>query len=123
MRGAALKNEKVEIVSHEVISEIKHMAEKDKEYIYKNGAGECLFSFDIGLRSLTICLQTPRAPSTSLSSPKPRLHGSLNPNSSASIVAYYIPDYGTQGIRCTNSKTCLSTGGVRVKVDVRLESD
>ncbi|KAF7799807.1 hypothetical protein EIP86_011049 [Pleurotus ostreatoroseus] len=38
VRGAALKNEKVEIVSHEVISEIKHMAEKDKEYIYKNGA-------------------------------------------------------------------------------------
>ena len=42
VRGAAKVNDKVQVVSHEVIAELKHMAEKDKEYIYKTGAGAYL---------------------------------------------------------------------------------
>ena len=39
VRGAARFNDRVQVRSHELISELKHMAEKDKEYIYKAGAG------------------------------------------------------------------------------------
>ena len=39
IRGAAKFNEHIQVRSHELISEIKHMAEKDREIIYKNGAG------------------------------------------------------------------------------------
>ena len=42
VRGAAKVNDKVQVVSREVIAELKHMAEKDKEYIYKTGAGAYL---------------------------------------------------------------------------------
>ena len=41
VRGAARFNDRVQVRSHELISELKHLARKDKEYIYKNGAGEC----------------------------------------------------------------------------------
>lgn len=44
VRGAALSNADVQVVAHEVISELKHLKEKDREYIYKNGAGEYHFS-------------------------------------------------------------------------------
>ena len=40
IREGSKNNEKVQVRSHELISEIRHMAEKDKEYIYKNGAGK-----------------------------------------------------------------------------------
>ena len=42
IRGASLSNERVQVRSHELISEVKHLAEKDKSYIYANGAGEWL---------------------------------------------------------------------------------
>jgi xylulose-5-phosphate/fructose-6-phosphate phosphoketolase len=42
VRGAASTNPDVQVRAHEVISELKHMKEKDKAYVYKNGAGECL---------------------------------------------------------------------------------
>ena len=48
IRGGAVNNDKIKVRSHELISEIKHMAEKDKEFIYKNGAGE-----HIGLSSVS----------------------------------------------------------------------
>ena len=46
VRGAAKFNDKVQVISHEVIAELKHMAEKDREFIYKNGAGKsrCLYA-------------------------------------------------------------------------------
>lgn len=40
IRGASKNNDKVQVRSHELISEVKHTAEKDRDYIYKNGAGK-----------------------------------------------------------------------------------
>ncbi|KAI0694589.1 XFP N-terminal domain-containing protein [Cytidiella melzeri] len=37
VRGAAVGNQDVQVRAHEVISELKHMKQKDTEYIYKNG--------------------------------------------------------------------------------------
>ncbi|KAI0346138.1 D-xylulose 5-phosphate/D-fructose 6-phosphate phosphoketolase [Trametopsis cervina] len=37
VRGGALNNPDVEVLSHQIISELKHMKEKDSEYIYKHG--------------------------------------------------------------------------------------
>ncbi len=39
VRSASFMNQRVQVRSHEVISELKHRAEKDKAYIYENGAG------------------------------------------------------------------------------------
>ncbi|THG98190.1 hypothetical protein EW026_g3949 [Hermanssonia centrifuga] len=38
VRSASFMNQRVQVRSHEVISELKHRAEKDKAYIYENGA-------------------------------------------------------------------------------------
>ncbi|KAI0091335.1 D-xylulose 5-phosphate/D-fructose 6-phosphate phosphoketolase [Irpex rosettiformis] len=38
VRGGALSNPDVQVKAHEVISYLKHLKEKDREYIYKNGA-------------------------------------------------------------------------------------
>lgn len=46
VRGAARTNQDVQVRSHEIISELKHLGEKAREYIYKNGAGEFLV-FDV----------------------------------------------------------------------------
>ncbi|KAI0806344.1 D-xylulose 5-phosphate/D-fructose 6-phosphate phosphoketolase [Irpex lacteus] len=46
VRGAALSNADVQVVAHEVISELKHLKEKDREYIYKNGA-DPVGTFDV----------------------------------------------------------------------------
>jgi xylulose-5-phosphate/fructose-6-phosphate phosphoketolase len=40
VRGASKFNERVQVRSHELISAFRHLAEKDKSYIYENGAGE-----------------------------------------------------------------------------------
>ena len=40
VRGASRFNGRVQVRSHELISEIRHLAQKNKEYIYKNGTGE-----------------------------------------------------------------------------------
>ena len=40
IRGASKFNAKVAAKSHELVSEVQHMAEKDREFIYKNGTGE-----------------------------------------------------------------------------------
>lgn len=40
VRNAARSNKDVEVRSHEVISELKHLKEKDRAYIYQHGAGE-----------------------------------------------------------------------------------
>lgn len=53
VRGASQFNGRVQIRSHELVSELKHMAEKDKEFIYKNGAGECLPSCCASYTTLT----------------------------------------------------------------------
>jgi xylulose-5-phosphate/fructose-6-phosphate phosphoketolase len=45
IRGGAEFNPKIAISAHELESSIKHMAQKEREYIYKNGQGELtLFS-------------------------------------------------------------------------------
>lgn len=38
VRGGSRFNERVQVRSHELISELRHMVQKDKEYIYQNGA-------------------------------------------------------------------------------------
>ncbi|GJE94524.1 phosphoketolase family protein [Phanerochaete sordida] len=38
VRGGSLFNERVQVRSHEIISELRHLAQKDKEYIYEHGA-------------------------------------------------------------------------------------
>lgn len=40
IRGGAINNDKIKVREHELISEIKHMAAKDSEFINKNGDGE-----------------------------------------------------------------------------------
>lgn len=45
VRGGALNNPDVEVLSHQIISELKHMKEKDSEYIYKHGDGESLQAY------------------------------------------------------------------------------
>ena len=40
VRGAAKFNDKVAVDVHETISLIRHMAQKEREYIYKSGKGE-----------------------------------------------------------------------------------
>ena len=40
VRGGSRFNERVQVRSHELISELKHLVEKDKKYIYEDGAGE-----------------------------------------------------------------------------------
>jgi xylulose-5-phosphate/fructose-6-phosphate phosphoketolase len=39
VRGGASFNPKVAITAHEAESYFKHMAQKEREYIYKNGKG------------------------------------------------------------------------------------
>lgn len=39
VRGAAPTNPRVEVDAHVVTANLMHMAQKDKEYIYNNGAG------------------------------------------------------------------------------------
>ena len=39
IRGGALHNPKVAVAAHEAESYIKHMAQKEKDYIYKHGKG------------------------------------------------------------------------------------
>ena len=39
IRGAAKVNKAVEVDAHEMISYVMHLAQKDKDYIYANGAG------------------------------------------------------------------------------------
>lgn len=36
-------NPQVDVDAHAMISYVKHLAEKDKDYIYRFGAGECPF--------------------------------------------------------------------------------
>lgn len=38
VKGAALRNPRVAIDLHEVVSEMLHQAEKDKEYVLRHGA-------------------------------------------------------------------------------------
>jgi xylulose-5-phosphate/fructose-6-phosphate phosphoketolase len=42
VRAAALHNAKVAIEAHEMASHIMHLAEKDKEYIYREGQGKSM---------------------------------------------------------------------------------
>ena len=42
VRAAALYNAKVTILAHEMASHIMHLAEKDKEYIYRVGQGKSM---------------------------------------------------------------------------------
>lgn len=53
VRGGSKANETVRVRSHEIISELRHLAEKDKEYIYANGAGECSFVFAVTVSDAT----------------------------------------------------------------------
>jgi len=39
IRGGAAHNPKVAVAAHELESSIKHMVQKEREYIYKNGKG------------------------------------------------------------------------------------
>lgn len=39
VRGAAPTNPRVEVDAHVVTANLMHVAQKDKEYIYNNGAG------------------------------------------------------------------------------------
>jgi xylulose-5-phosphate/fructose-6-phosphate phosphoketolase len=41
IRGGALHNPKVGVSAHEQESYIKHLAQKEREYIYANGKGAC----------------------------------------------------------------------------------
>lgn len=43
IRGAAKVNKTVEVDAHEMISYVMHLAQKDKDYIYANGAGKSTF--------------------------------------------------------------------------------
>lgn len=45
--AGAKVNPSVDVDAHATISYVKHLAEKAKEYIYANGAGEYLLCFDI----------------------------------------------------------------------------
>jgi hypothetical protein len=40
VRGGALVNEKVALVSHEIITKFMHMAQKAREYALEHGQGE-----------------------------------------------------------------------------------
>jgi hypothetical protein len=44
VRGGALHNSKVAVVAHELVSYFKHLAQKNKDYIYANGKGEPITS-------------------------------------------------------------------------------
>ena len=43
IRGGAARNSKVALIAHEAESYIKHMAKKEKDYIYKHGKGVLWF--------------------------------------------------------------------------------
>ena len=60
VRGGALSNPDVQVKAHEVVSYLKHLEEKDREYIYKNGAGEYLFSVESWEVVADICGCRPR---------------------------------------------------------------
>lgn len=44
VRAAALHNAKVAVEAHEMASHIMHLAEKDKEYIYREGQGKSMLN-------------------------------------------------------------------------------
>ena len=43
IRGGAKINKRVEVDSHATITYVQHLAQKDKEFIYANGAGTSWF--------------------------------------------------------------------------------
>ena len=74
IRGAAKVNKAVEVDAHEMISYVMHLAQKDKDYIYANGAGTYIsWSLLHSEFSADPSNQIPRVPSTLRNSSETRL--------------------------------------------------
>ena len=74
IRGAAKVNKAVEVDAHEMISYVMHLAQKDKDYIYANGAGTYIsWSLLHSESSADPSKQILRVPSTLQNSSKTRL--------------------------------------------------